>query len=432
MRTKEADLEERSQQLRAQQSALDQLALEATRKELAALDSLGGKVSKAERAREKADYKRFFSIANKHLVFYSEGSGFYKYYAGIIDYVMAHSNLTVHYITNDPNDQVFALSQTNPRLQPYYIGEKKLITLFMKMDADVVVMTAPDLQTYHIKRSLVRSDVEYVYVDHGVSSVNLTMREGCVDHYDTILCVAQHEMDEIRAREQMEGLPPKKLIPCGYSLLKNMMDAYAALEPLNDGVTRILIGPSHQDGNILDSCLEPMVEQFLARGWQVTIRPHPQYIRRFPAKMEALRARWNGVENVVLEEDFSSNETVLRADLLVTDWSNISMEYAYATLRPVIFVDTPMKVVNPNWQKLGIEPVDLVMRRELGVQIDPARIEEAGPAAQRLLADPEAWKPQIQKSLQEHIFGVEEADARAGSYLIRTLVEKQKAAKAQN
>ena len=35
--------------------------------------------------REKADYKRFFSIVDKHIVFYSEKSGFYKYFKGAID-----------------------------------------------------------------------------------------------------------------------------------------------------------------------------------------------------------------------------------------------------------------------------------------------------------------------------------------------------------
>ena len=62
---------------------VDYEALEESRKELAALESLGEKKSffaKDENAkREKEDYKRFFSIRNKHLVFYSERSGFYKY-----------------------------------------------------------------------------------------------------------------------------------------------------------------------------------------------------------------------------------------------------------------------------------------------------------------------------------------------------------------
>ena len=34
---------------------------------------------------------------------------------------------------------------TTWRVMPYYVGDKRLITLMMKMDADVVVMTLDDL-----------------------------------------------------------------------------------------------------------------------------------------------------------------------------------------------------------------------------------------------------------------------------------------------
>lgn len=65
---------------------IDYEALEESKKALAELDSLGGKKKLFARdpnaKREKADYKRFFSIVNKHIVFYSEKSGFYKYFHG--------------------------------------------------------------------------------------------------------------------------------------------------------------------------------------------------------------------------------------------------------------------------------------------------------------------------------------------------------------
>lgn len=48
----------------------------------------------------------------------------------------------------------------------------------MKMDADVVVMTMPDIENYHIKRSYIRKDINYVYVPHGMDSLNMTMRTG--------------------------------------------------------------------------------------------------------------------------------------------------------------------------------------------------------------------------------------------------------------
>ena len=75
-------------------------------------------------------------------MFYSENTGFYKYYKTTIEYILSNTNITVHYITSDPNDIVFELAKEQPKLKPYYIGEKKLITLMMKMDADVVVVGA--------------------------------------------------------------------------------------------------------------------------------------------------------------------------------------------------------------------------------------------------------------------------------------------------
>ena len=140
--------------------------LEESKKELAALEGIGGNSGKKKlfeknpyAKREKADYKRFFSVVNKHLVFYSENNGFYKYYAGMIEYILKNTNIVIHYITSDPDDSIFKKAEENSRIKAYYIGEKKLITLMMKLDADVVVMTMPDLENYHIKRSYIRKDI---------------------------------------------------------------------------------------------------------------------------------------------------------------------------------------------------------------------------------------------------------------------------------
>ena len=62
---------------------------------------------RVSRKRERADYKRFFSVANKHIVFYSEQNGFYKYFEAIIRELLLRTNLTIHYVTSDPNDGIF-------------------------------------------------------------------------------------------------------------------------------------------------------------------------------------------------------------------------------------------------------------------------------------------------------------------------------------
>ena len=63
---------------------IDHEALEESRKQLSELQNIGTPQNRMKynpyASKEKADYKRFFNVANKHIVFYSERNGFYKYY----------------------------------------------------------------------------------------------------------------------------------------------------------------------------------------------------------------------------------------------------------------------------------------------------------------------------------------------------------------
>ena len=91
---------------------VDHEDLEASRKELAALEAQQPKRKWNDplARRAKADYRRFFSEGNKHLVFYSESNGFYKYYRGTIEFILKYTNIPLHYITSDPNDQIFEMA----------------------------------------------------------------------------------------------------------------------------------------------------------------------------------------------------------------------------------------------------------------------------------------------------------------------------------
>ena len=188
---------------------VDYEALEETRKELTELNNLNkdkGKRTPEQIKKEKEDYKKFFKIVNKKLVFYSESNGFYKYYKGIIEYILKNTNITIHYITSDYNDNIFKMEKENDHIKAYYIEEKKLITLMMKMDADVVVMTMPDLQNFHIKRSYVRKDIEYIFVPHSMGSLNLTMRYQSMDHYDTVFAVGKDQREELEKENEVYKL----------------------------------------------------------------------------------------------------------------------------------------------------------------------------------------------------------------------------------
>lgn len=400
--------------------------LEATKKELASYEGSAKKkllnFNDPLVKRENADYKRFFSIGNKKLVFYSERNGFYKYFADAIDFIMKNSDIIIHYITSDPKDDIFKTAETNERIRAYYISDQKLITLMMKMDADVVVMTMPDIETFQIKRSIVRKDVHYVYVPHGMTSLNVMMRKGSMDHYDSVLVAGKHQMEECLKTEEVYGLPKRELIEAGYPLLDQMIRDYEAFaadrteDP--DRKKTVMIAPSWQKDNIVDSCLDDLLECLQGQNYRIIVRPHPQHVRHMPERMEQLKQRFANDPDIEIQTDFTSTSSVYEADLLISDWSSIAYEFAFATKKPVMFINTPMKVMNPEWEKIGVEPFSIYMREVLGASVDPDRISEAREKTAYLLENAEQYREVITKAVNDYIYNVGTSGEVHGRFII--------------
>ena len=404
---------------------IDYADLEASRRELAAVEGLDQGATKENKRREKADYKRFFSVANKHLVFFSEGSGFYKYFRDVIDYLLEKSNVIIHYVTVDPNDQIFSITERQPRIRPYYIGKTRLITLLMKMDADMVVMTCPDLDNFHLKRSYVRKDIEYVYMFHYPLSTHMVLGSHALDHYDTVFCVGKFQFAEIRAAEKLYGLPEKNLVEAGYGQLEQLHRSYQTMEKVQRKRPKVLIAPSWQPDNILDSCIDEMLTALLGKGFQVVVRPHPEYMKRYKPRMDAIVARWQGKEDLTFELDFSGNESIFNSDLLITDWSGTAYEFSFVTLKPAVFVDTTPKINNPDYEKLGIEPLEFALRAQVGVRVDPKDLTQLEAVLRTLLAEGETRSEKIEAIRNTYISNFGQSGAVGGRYILHRLKERQ-------
>lgn len=411
---------------------VDYEQLNKSRGDLAELQNIGKKKREGlfseNKRRERRDYKRFFSVVNKHLVFYSESNGFYKYFKGFIEYLLEHTNLTIHYITGDPNDDIFKMEQEHPQIRAYYIGENRLITLMMKMDADMVVMTMPDLDNFHIKRSYVRDDVEYVFVQHGMGSNNMGMRKGCMDHFDTIFCVGPHQVSEVRETEALYNLPSKELVEVGYPLIDEIRGNYESMPHVENTRKKILIAPSWQDNNIIDSCLEELLDAIKGKDYEIIVRPHPQEVRLKAEYMEVLKQKYDS-ENVTIQTDFTSNNPILEADLLITDWSGISWEYAFTTLRPILFIDTPMKVMNPDFQKIDTVPLNILLRNKLGKSLKPDQMDRVAETVDYLMTHKKQYEEQINVLAHEYIYNLSSSVKVGADYIIKGIQKKAAARK---
>ena len=382
--------------------------------------------AKVATAKSREDRRLFRATGHKGVVFYSEGSGYWKYFAGVIDQLTS-DGVTVHYVTSDPNDKVF--SRRSDRLVPYFVGAKALIPFMMQLDADIVVMTLPDLEKYHIKRSLVRKDVEYIYLDHGVGSFHLMLREGALDHFDTIFCNGPNHVQEVRETEEVYGLAPKKLVEVGFPLFDDMISSLEAQGGfrVNDPPV-VLIAPSWQPENILELCLEGTVTPLVEAGFHVIVRPHPEYVKRFSDQIKAMRETFSASISsgaMEIQTDFSSSSTVYNANVLVTDWSTIAAEFCFTTLKPAIFINTPMKVMNHNWEKIAAVPLEISLRDEMGVSLDLDDLGKISEVAKDMADNPDRWRSKIEEVRKHTLFNLGHSATKAAAY-IESGVEKRR------
>lgn len=386
-------------------------------------------INKANNKLSKQYYKEICKKGNlesMELMFYSEQSGFYKYFQNIIEAILANSDITIHYVTSDPSDAIFKMN--NPRIVPYYIAGNQLITLMMKLECKMVVMTMPDLEKYHIKRSKIKKDIEYVFIDHACSSFNLTYRPGALDYFDTVFIVSKNQGYEVRQMEELRGTHKKRLIKCGYGLIDNMIAAYN--KDIKDAPAKenqrpsILIAPSWQYDNILDSCLDNILGDLLAADkYKITVRPHPQYIKRFPLQMEAIIERYKDrfSENFEIQTDFSSNSTVYSADLLITDWSCIAYEYSFTTNKPTLFVDTQMKVINKDYKKIKIQPFDIWARNSVGKSVTKEETAEISKVIDYLLVNYDEYADKIEVLKNEYFYNLGTSGEYGARYIIKRI-----------
>lgn len=370
--------------------------------------------------KEVVDFYRFFwrtSKEEKAILFYSEHEGYYPNFEGLIEKITGSYNRTICYVTSDLVDPILQVSK--PMIQPFY--QKKLLPLFMAaVNCKVFVMTLTDLHQLYLKRS--RNPVHYVYVFHALVSTHMIYRYGAFDYYDSILCCGRHHTEEIRRHEKMNDLPEKSLIKAGYYRLERIHEAYQryALEKPDTvtGIT-ILVAPSWGDANIMESCGERLVEILLNAGYEVILRPHPETIRRSPDLIALFTTKFGGNKNFSLETSISGDASLLRADVLVSDYSGIALEYAFGTERPVLFIDAPLKIRNQRYNELAIEPLELSLRQEIGTIVSPEELESVSRVVEDMMLNRLAYKEKIIELRGSYVYAFGYSSDVGAEYIVK-------------
>ncbi|MBQ3436385.1 CDP-glycerol glycerophosphotransferase family protein, partial [Candidatus Saccharibacteria bacterium] len=295
----------------------------------------------------------------------------------------------------------------------------------MKMDADVVAMTMPDINNYHIKRSYIRKDIEYVYIPHGIDSPNLTMRKGSMDNYDSVFVTGKYQREECEKTNQVYNLKSRKIINLGYPLLDEMITDYKKSSKKTTKKKTIMIAPSWQKDNIIDLCLDQILDSLKGENYQVIVRPHPQHVRHMKEMFNKMQENYQDT-NIIIQTDFSSTDSVFNADLLITDWSSIGYEYAFTTEKPVISIDTPMKIMNPEYKKIKVEPFNIWARSEIGEVVKVGDVKNINKTVQKILKDPKKYQKKIATLKKDSMYNLGNSAKVGAEYIIQCVQDKIK------
>jgi len=365
---------------------------------------------------------RKFEKLDEHesaIVFYAENKASMNHFKTLIFELTEKMDLEICYVTSVEDDPM--LTSQNLKIQSFYIGDGTArTTFFLTLKARILIMDMPDLEKFHIKRSKVYP-VHYIYVFHSMFSVHSYLREGAIDNYDTIFCVGEHHKNEIREIEKIYGLKPKKLIEYGFGRLDTLLDQKEKFQKIDKkNKELIIISPSYGKNNLLEICGMELLDILLNSNFEILLRPHFKTLKESKKLINTILDKFGNNPNFVLEEGIIPSEKFHKSKCMISDWSGISLEYAFTFERPVVFIDVPKKILNPNSTDISLEPIEISIREKIGYVISPTNLVEI-PNIIKKFNDDKLLNNQIKKIRSETVYHIGNS-AEIGSKYIQELI----------
>ena len=384
------------------------------------------KITKSIFGKEWEELGKFnqLDLDERLIVFYSESSVIlYPYVEEIIN-ELEKRDQKICYVTSSKNDPVLK----NKEIKTFYIGDGSARTkFFLELKARVLIMTMPDLDTYYIKRSKT-FPVNYIYLFHSMNSTHMEFQKGAFDRFDTIFCVGQHQIQEIRATEQLYNLKQKKLVECGYGLLDKLLKSRPSHSQENflskNNKKKILIAPSWGKQNLLETVGIDLIKILLDAGYHVTVRPHPMTVKKSSKLIKQIKEKFEKNPDFLLDTNTSSFEQLFSSYALITDWSGIGHEYAFVCERPVIYVDVPKKARNKEYDKIGFVPLEISIRSKIGEIISIQNLGSIPERIEFLYGHITDFQSKIKKIRDDTVFNIGKSGEAAANEIIRIINEK--------
>ena len=350
----------------------------------------------------------------KKVVFYSESFQDWHHLKPLLN-ALLDEDIAVTYVTSDDRDP--GLLKLSKKYRSIYIGKGFFRILFFQfLKAKLLILTMMDLNNFELKRSM--HPVHYVYIFHSLTSTHMVDTEKSFDHYDTIFCAGPHQKKEIELREKNKDLKAKNLVPYGYPRIEKLIQLSS--KPKNEKKV-ILLAPTWGEQSIINLMGMEICSIIINQGYSLILRPHHETIKRSPQLIDEIENKYSHLETFRLVREMGDAESLLQSDLLICDWSGTAIEYAFGLEKPIIFIDIPPRVRNPNWREIQSEPLEMSIREKVGRVICPSKLDELPSSISQLLNEDQISSSLIKSLREEFIYNLSRSEITGREEIKRLL-----------
>ena len=366
------------------------------------------------------EVKRFKKLDKKDrsIIFYLENECDFIVFKPIVEKLTQEYDIKICYVTSSKTDPM--LTSNDKNILPFYIGDGiARSSFFINLEATIVVMTMPDLETFHIKRSKIYP-VHYVYIFHSLCSTHYIYRKAAFDNFDTIFCTGNYQIIEIREREKKFNLAKKKLVKHGYGRLDILINEVQSTNVRKNAPNNkvVLIAPTWGPNGLIETKGQEIVHILLDSGFNVILRPHPVTIKKSNNIIQKIEKEFKDNLNFKLETDIRNTESLFLCDCMISDWSGVAIEYAFVFEKPIFYVDTPQKINNPEHHQIGLVPLEEKIRLQIGEVLSLSQLSLMPSKINQLLQSQNKFKEKIQKIKEETVFNIGSSGEQGAKYLL--------------
>lgn len=379
--------------------------------------------------REWKQFRAFtnYQNINNEIIIYSESYNFWGHFEKIVKKLYINYNKKIIYLTSDNQDKL--LNNPPYEITSFYIGSGIIRTiLFLKLKGPLVIMTMPDLEVFHIKRS--PEVLHYAYFFHSINSCHMAYRPHAFDFYDSIFTVGPRHDLEIRSLENNNRSPTKKIIQFGYPRLESLIENYQSLilsrTASKPERIKILIAPTWGKNSLIERHGGQFISSLINYGFDVTLRPHPETIKRCPNLIKKISKNYEKNSNFTLQSEVSSSQSLFDAHLMISDYSGAALEFSLATFKPVLFVNVPRKINNIKYYEHKLEPLEVLLREKMGIIINEENLDKISSHIYPLLSDYKIYKENITQLRNQYIYNLGKSSENGVLAIIEILDQKKK------